>query len=297
MGIMLIALMASPVFAEDITIFDGWNDPASSNPWYKTKAENSDVEPGNVATQIWDLESFDLTGTTLSTVGGFDFVNGVKDPYYDQNFNPNYKNKDDFWWKLLNKYVEMTKIVQAGDIFIDIDNNAKYGSNVGTITYANSKTKDALAEGKSAKIKNTFGWDFVIVPDFANMTYDVYQIDQNSILWSPYYKTNLKASPWTYAEGGTLVLGGQELVMLNPWKDGEGWHYGFEVDLGFLLDYGLDYEQLFLVHTTIECGNDMMMGQGYFSEPPVHTPEPSTIILLGAGLVGLGLYTRKRFNA
>ncbi|MDX9715193.1 MAG: PEP-CTERM sorting domain-containing protein [Dissulfurispiraceae bacterium] len=266
-AVLLVAIMASPVFAKDITIFDGWYEPNAKGKWknwVNKKDENNEVEPGNTGGQEWDLESFDLTDTTLRVTGGFNFFGIVDD-------------------------------VRAGHIFIDIDNSANYGNNTGNMSYVGS----APRKDKTVDIYNTFGWDFVIVPDFLGKTmqYSVYMIDETSILKSPHFRDNENAGPWQYVSNGELILSGQELVKIKKWKDGEGWHYAYEVDLGFLLDYGLDYEQLFLVHTTMECGNDMMMGQSKFDAPPVSTPEPSTIILLGAGLAGLGLYTRKRFKA
>jgi hypothetical protein len=39
--------------------------------------EDGETEPGMINNQSWDLEAFYLDWTTLSIVGGFDFVGGV----------------------------------------------------------------------------------------------------------------------------------------------------------------------------------------------------------------------------
>jgi len=58
----------------NITIPDG---VGSGSGWYGIQ-EDDEVEPGCVATQAWDLEGFFLKGSTLTMVGGYDFVSGVE---------------------------------------------------------------------------------------------------------------------------------------------------------------------------------------------------------------------------
>jgi len=80
-----------------------------------------------------------------------------------------------------------------------------------------------------------------------------------------------------------------------------GAHYAISVDLTPIWE-DLGYNQTaypevdpdFLVHLTIGCGNDNMMGlrQGG-GNPPV--PEPATMLLVGTGLVGLASL-RKKFK-
>jgi hypothetical protein len=42
-------------------------------------------------------------------------------------------------------------------------------------------------------------------------------------------------------------------------------------------------------HWTMTCANDVIEGN-------VPVPEPGTMVLLGAGLLGLGIYSRRRMN-
>lgn len=56
---------------EDITVYDGVS--LSPTGWYG-KQENQEVEPGNVANQLWDMESFDLTDSRLTMTGGYNFT-------------------------------------------------------------------------------------------------------------------------------------------------------------------------------------------------------------------------------
>lgn len=67
----------------------------SGSGWYGTQ-EDDEVEPYTAAGQSWDLEGWFLSGTSLTMVGGYDFVNG----------NDGY---------------------DSGDIFIDVDGDAPYG--------------------------------------------------------------------------------------------------------------------------------------------------------------------------
>jgi len=86
LGLLLGALMSLAVIlpsgawalelGTDITIYDG--SSSAETGWYGQN-EDDEVEPGCLAGQEWDLEGFFLDGTTLSAVGGFDFVNGYND--------------------------------------------------------------------------------------------------------------------------------------------------------------------------------------------------------------------------
>ena len=95
---MFVMSVTGVAMAINITIDDNRHD-ASLNDWWNTTAEDQEVEPGMIYTQVWDLEGFFLDNDMLSIVGGWDFVNGV--PTYD---------------------------ITSGDIFISIDAAPEYGT-------------------------------------------------------------------------------------------------------------------------------------------------------------------------
>ena len=98
-SVLTIFLMAGSALATEITIND--NREGSGHSWWTNTDEDQEVEPGMIANQSWDLEGFFLNGTSLTMIGGFDFVNG----------NSGYT---------------------SGDIFIDVTGDAQYGSFTGT---------------------------------------------------------------------------------------------------------------------------------------------------------------------
>ncbi len=235
---------------QEITIYDLVS--SSETGWYGQQ-EDQETEPGTVQHQLWDLEAFFLKGTTLSMVGGYDFING-KDGY------------------------------ESGDIFIDVDGDAQYGPvNDGT-GYNNTF------------VSNTFGYDYVLDLDFANpegLMYYIYAIDENATVQTTtvYFNINQEANPWQYDSGGEL-FGSGTINYQTGLKDDElgllgGTHNVLSVDLGFLK---ADINN-FTVHFTMECGNDNLMGQNY---DPI--PEPSTVLLLGIGLLGVVGIGRQRIK-
>jgi hypothetical protein len=246
LGLAATFMIAGNAFAlsysNNITIYDGLGGAT----------EDGEVEPGCVNSQVWDLEGFFLKGANLTMVGGFDFVNGV-DGY--------------------DKYT-------SGDIFIDIDGDAQYGS-----------SNTGGGSGQST-VNNTFGYDYVLDMDFASLTYSVIKLN-DSTTTTVWYSQNEESNPWLYAAGGDLLTGYENLSMeydagVTDAESGFGGgnHYAVGVDLSFLAP-GTDFTS----HFTMGCGNDNLMGHG---TAPV--PEPATMLLFGTGLAGLAGFSKKRFN-
>ncbi len=240
----------------NITVFDG---EGSGTGWYGVQ-EDQEISNGCVTGQVWDLEAFILDGSKLSLVGGFDFKNGVADPYY-----PNYQPR-------LPRYY-------SGDIFIDIDGDAKYG------TILNGTPNNNVTI-------NTFGWDYVLHLNMDDLTYKVYEIDANSLVETVFFDINDDANPWRWYAGGNLISDNNIIIYETGLSDAEtgflgDFHNKLTVDLSFL-DNGTN----FTAHYTVQCGNDNIIGKG-----TVWVPEPAVFSLLGMGLLTLlcaGINKRKK---
>jgi hypothetical protein len=238
----------------NITIPD---EQTGSGAWYSPDNEDNEVEPGNVASQGWDLEGFFLDGNILTMIGGYDFANGV------------YSNGWGKWFT-------------SGDLFIDINGDVKYGTDVSPLGGANGYNT----------ISNTYGYDYAINLDFSNDSFTVFSIDSDSSLNSVFFRQNDQSNPWEYVSGGTeLNLGSDQtkLTYITGLSDSAvgfngGTHNSVSLDLSSFLAHGTE----FTAHFTMGCGNDNLMGEG------VVTPEPATMVLMGIGLLGIGFGIRRK---
>lgn len=229
----------------NITISDRVNN--SGNDWYSDR-EDQEVEPGCVFTQAWDLEGFFLNGTTLTMVGGFDFKNGLSG-------------------------------VDSGDIFIDTNGDAKYG------------TSNYGSGGENDIVNDTFGYEYALRLDFSTPQYTVHTLD-NSSTTTIFYTQNEESNPWRWNSGGA-EKGTFDFTYSTGLNDGDvggllgDTHNAVALDLNdFLTSTEIDN---FIVHFTMECGNDNLMGKN-------SVPEPATVFLAGASLICLIGYNRKRYE-
>ena len=80
----------------------------------------------------------------------------------------------------------------------------------------------------------------------------------------------------------------------DPEEDGS--HYAAQFDIAWLFtEEGWNQEsgiEAALFHFTYECGNDNLMGR----DPVDPVPEPTTMLLVGAGMIGLAGLGRKKFK-
>lgn len=256
-------------YGTNITISD---KNYAGNGWYSNREDQeTENNPNTVTSQQWDLEGMFVKDTTLTLVGGYDFKNGVL-------------------WTDRHLY-------KSGDIFIDIDGDAKYGQ----VANGNSGATHYGPGPHTATMANSFGWDYVLDLNFTTMTYNVIGLNGQSLVTR--VMDVASSNPWTYYSGGTVLAGLQNQALnytagltnaqtgfqgdstnTTSWSTGSNQHYALSVDLGFLA--GQDA----IFHYTMECGNDNLMGQASIPNVP---DAGATGLMLGVALLGFAGMRRR----
>ncbi len=270
----VVVVLGQSAWGVDITVFDKvtkyrsnagskqwWGDDSSAagvqHPDSRGIAEDNETEPGTAIGQEWDLEAFQIVGSTLKMIGGYNFMTGE------------------------GTYA-------SGDIFIDVDGDATWGTDVG-------------GGGTKIKSNSMFGYDYVIdLQQTVNGAFDstvssigtkytVYKLDSTADqVISVAVAGNAESNPWIYHSGGEAVTGYENLdVNAGLYTGGEylGWggnntHHMLQFDLSFLGAYIPDGT---LFKFVMECGNDNLVGI-YRNVPD----QGVTIAMLGGGLAVLG---------
>jgi hypothetical protein len=133
---------------------------------------------------------------------------------------------------------------------------------------------------------NAEGWEYVVHLDPATGLGAIYDLDWSSSISNPLVMTSAPNGYVYRADQAWKGGYGTELGTVTGSLDDSGITYAFAIN-----NVGLGNE--FGFHWTMKCGNDVIEG----ADPPAQAPEPGTLMLLGAGLVGLTGALRRRKKA
>jgi hypothetical protein len=314
-----VLLLCGTSFAalENSTIPDTYT--GNYTPGFEPAGENNEIDGGSPGQQF-DLEAayYDLTSSDLRIVGGTDFINGgggfatgdiLIDINNDAKFGQAYVDDVN---NALTTETETSNSYFKWDYAISFDR-----IDPGTGLETSSRTGlagEEILTGDYGATPDTYG-----TPG----TYKVYKLGDSAVFsnGAGAANNNYEQNPYAYVSGGMEVATGlvdfarydgssptgyQELpfwadlgnIVGGPadpnhapdtffYTDYE-W-YEMKLNLGWLSDAlaeGPGFDGFFLGTITTGCINDLVAFQV--------VPEPSTVLLLGLGLIGLANVSRRR---
>lgn len=265
-----LVLGASQAFAGEITIPDFnpgtiWSGPGG------IAGEDNETEPGTVQSQIWDMEAFVVSGSTLYIIGGYNMQAGAAGAGGST----------------------VNGMLTPGDLFIKVDTGA-----TGQPTYS------PTVNPPGGLISNA-GYGYTHVIDLTQTvgatgsSATVYSVDANSQFNTVVYD-QFRGNPWKYSSAGTSV-GSAPISYISGKTDAYiasnygvvvtgGGHNVLAIDLSLLnVPVGVDVWFSY----TMECGNDSLKGQ--YSGGFYRTPDAvASVLLIGLGLGAMAFFGYKR---
>jgi len=226
LGFMFMSV--SGAGANNITVYDEYSSSISG--WYGQQ-EDDEVEPGMGSNQSWDLEAFVLNGTSLSLIGGYDFING-------------------------------NTTLLAGDIFIDLTGDAVYGYINSGADYENRNIANSFGFDMVLDMDYTGGtFDVYKIDQQSRVLTASVAANYGSSPWQ-----YVSGATQTIATNLEFIYNSYN----GDWNKKYGLSLSGDrrneviVDLSFLTATELGN---MIVKNTMQCGNDSIIGQTHAPEP------------------------------